>query len=89
MSMRRKSEIDINYTIVQLLSALQIDGHLDLVELPDWAVGTSVSELFDAIRLIGDGEWLEQHYPDLGNYEAADDWIEKYMKGKEVPSPED
>jgi hypothetical protein len=73
----------------QLLVALQVDGHLDGFEVPDWATGTSVEELLNAVRSLEDGEWLEGVYPDHGLLESADRWLESFMNGEEVPTQED
>lgn len=89
MPTKRQSKVQIDFAVAQLLSALQLDGHLDRVVLPDWAEDTSVSELFDAIQSIGDGEWLASHYPDKGMFEAADQWIGDFMAGREVPTRDD
>lgn len=81
---RASSHIPINFTVAQLLSMLQLQGVLDGVEAADWAVGTSVEELLEAVQRVGDGEWLTAAYPNHGAPEAADAWIQAFMEGKEV-----
>lgn len=83
------SKIDPLYTVSQLLSYLQLEGHLDNLEVPDWATGgTTVEELIEALRLLGNGEWL-QEYKGGGVLEAADDWIMDLLKGKPVVTPDE
>lgn len=90
MPMTRESSVPALNTVAQLLSYLQLQGHLRGVEVPDWATGgTSVEELMRALRGIGDGEWLQQVYPTHGPAEAADKWILGFWAGEEVASPRD
>jgi hypothetical protein len=90
MPTTRESTIDPMNTVAQLLSYLQIEGHLDGVEVPDWATGgTSVEELMLALRKVRDGEWLQPFYPRHGPAEAADKWIADFLSGKDVASPGD
>jgi hypothetical protein len=74
---------------LELLVALQVDGHLDGFETPSWATGTSVEELLDALRSLEDGEWLAGVYPGHGLFESADRWIGDFMDGNEVPTKAD
>lgn len=76
-------------SLSELLVALQLDGHLDGASLPGWAIGTSVSEAFDALNMLGDGAWLDGVYEDLGEQESADRWFSDFLKGKAVPTPAD
>lgn len=87
MPLKRKSTVTPIYTVTQLLVGLQLDGHLDEVTLPDWAIGTSVDELFKVVRLLGDGEWLRYVHPDKGVYEACDKWLSDFIEGSPVPTP--
>ena len=90
MPMTRESSVPAMNTVAQLLSYLQIQGHLVGVQVPDWATGgTSVEELMLALRGLGDAEWLQHVYPNLGPAEAADKWILDFLEGKEVASPRD
>ena len=90
MPMTRESTIDPMDTVSQLLSYLQIEGHLDGIEVPDWATGgTSVEELMLALKAVGNGDWLQQVYPTHGPAEAADRWIQDFLSGGEVASPSD
>jgi hypothetical protein len=76
-------------SVCQLLVELQVGGHLEGVELPGWAKGTSVDEAFQAVRYIRDAEWLEGVYEGYGPQESADRWLEEFLMGKEVPNVED
>jgi len=86
---RKFTNIPPLHSMSELLVALQLDGRLDDVELPDWAPGTSVAEVFDAVRLLGDGEWVGEAYPDYGTTEACDHWLSEFLQGKSVPLPDD
>lgn len=76
-------------SVCQLLVELQLGGHLDGVELPGWATGTSVEEVFKAVRYIGDAEWLDGVHENLGPQESAELWLEHFLMGKEVPDIEE
>lgn len=90
MPMTRESPVPPMRTVAELLSYLQIEGHLDGIEVPHWATGgTSVEELMLALRAVGDGEWLQEVYPTYGPAEAADKWILGFLSGEEVVSPND
>ena len=90
MPMTRKSSVPPMRTVAEFLSYLQIEGHLDGIEVPHWATGgTSVEELMLALRGVGDAEWLQQVYPMHGPAEAADKWIFDFLAGNEVASPRD
>ncbi|RQO58507.1 hypothetical protein DBR47_12415 [Paucibacter sp. KBW04] len=86
---RRMTHIPAMDSVCQLLVELQLGGHLDGVELPGWAIGTSVDEAFKAVRYIGDAEWLEGVYEGHGPQESADRWLEEFLNGKEVLDTED
>jgi hypothetical protein len=86
---RQKTHIPAIDAVCQLLVELQVGGHLDGVELPDWAHGTSVHEVFNAVRLIGDATWLEGFYEGYGPQESADRWLEEFLNGNVVPSIDD
>lgn len=76
-------------SVCQLLVELQMAGHLDGVELPDWATGTSVEEVFNGVRYVKDAEWLDGVYEGYGPQESADRWLEEFLNGKDVPDIED
>ena len=76
-------------SLIELLVGLQLDGSLSSAPTPDWARGTSVEEIYDALRLLGDGEWLAGFYQGCGSYESADRWLSDFFQGKEVPTPGD
>lgn len=86
--MQRKSPIDILHSVSELLVQLQLNGCLDSVVVPDWVKGTSVEELLDAVRYLGEGEWLEGYYPGRGLQESADHWLHQFMIGHVVPTRE-
>lgn len=86
MTMKRKStHIEGHKSLIELVVALQLDGHLDKAALPGWAHGTSVEETFEAVRALGDGAWLESIYANHGQYEAADAWLAAFLDGEAVP----
>ena len=86
---RRMTHIPPMDSVCQLLVELQVAGHLDGVELPGWATGTSVEEAFKAVRYIGDAEWLDGVYDGFGPQESADIWLENFLNGNEVPNMDD
>lgn len=86
---RKMTHIPALDSMCQLLAELQLGGHLNGVELPDWATGTSVEEVFNAVRHIGDAEWLDGVYDGYGPQQSADRWLEEFMNGKEVPDIDD
>lgn len=90
MKMRRQMRhISALESVSQLLVELQIGGHLDGFELPEWAKGTSVEEAFNAVRYIGDAEWLDGVYEGYGAQESADRWLEDFLIGTPVPDKEE
>lgn len=90
MPMKRKfAKIDPLGSVAELLVALHLDGHLDGASLPDWASGTSVEEVFDAVRSLGDGQWLGDVYRDCGQQEASDRWLTTFLRGEPVPTRAD
>lgn len=86
---RKMTHIPALDSVCQLLAELQLGGHLDGVELPGWAIGTSVEEVFKAVRYIDDAEWLDGVYDGYGPQESADRWLEAFLNGKEVPDIDD
>lgn len=68
---------------------LQLDERLASSTRPAWVQGSSVEEIFDALEILGDGEWLGSRCPELGVYEASDRWLNDFFEGKTVPTPED
>lgn len=86
---RRKTNIDAIDSASQLLVELQLGGHLDGFELPDWAKGTTVEEVVNALEYLGDAKWLDGVYPNLGIQESADKWLEDYLSGEEVVDEDD
>ena len=89
MPITRTSKIDPISSVAQLLSFLQLEGHLDHIEVPDWATGTSVEELMTALETLGNGEWLRGVHQGAGALEAADSWISDFLKGNQVVTPDD
>lgn len=90
MPIKRESSVPAQNSMVELLAYLQVEGYLRGVRLPQWAPGTSVEELLNAIRLIGDGEWLSDHcYPECSPQDAADRWLRNFVSGREVDVPSD
>lgn len=90
MPLSRSSKVDSLYTVAQLLSHLQLNGHLDNIAVPDWAEGgTSVEELMEALRVLGNGRWLVDADDGRGAEEAADQWLLEFFQGSAVPSRED
>lgn len=89
MPITRASKNDPISTVAEFLSFLQVEGHLDDIDIPDWATGgTSVEELMVALQHIGDGEWLADH-EGSGVLESADGWIRDFLLGRAVPLPAD
>ena len=75
-------------TVAELLCLLQPEGHLDHVKTPPWAEGSSVAELLDALRTLGDGRWLPPNEDgERPNVSAADRWIYRYLAGQPVSLP--
>ena len=70
---------------------MQMEGHLRGVDVPHWATDTSVEELLEALRLIGDGAWLLDmgNYGDISAQDAADKWLRDFMEGRPVCHPDD
>lgn len=88
MPLIRKSPIDAMSTVAELLCLLQLEGHLDHVETPPWAEGSSVAELLEALRTLGDGCWLPANEDgERPNVSAADRWVHRYLAGQPVPLP--
>lgn len=77
--------------MIELLSYMQVEGHLSGVEVPHWATDTSVEELLEALRLIGNGAWLLDmgNYGDISAQDAADTWLRDFMEGRPVCHPDD
>lgn len=86
---RKMTHIPALDSVCQLLAELQLGGHLNGIELPDWAIGTSVEEVFKAVSYIGDAEWLDGVYDGYGPQESADRWLEEFLNGNEVPDMDD
>lgn len=88
MPLVRQSKIPALYDAGQLLAHLQISGYLDNLDVPDWADGTSVEELINALKTLGEGEWLitpsNESAPDL-----AGRWVCLYLDGARVPTPDE
>lgn len=91
MTITRQSTIPSSFSMAELLSFLQVDGRLRDVAVPHWATDTSVEELLDALRLIGDGEWLVEmpEYSGHSPQDAADKWLRNFMEGRPVCHPDD
>lgn len=89
MPLTRSSKIDPLYTVSQLLAHLQLEGHLKNLRVPDWATGgTSVEELIEALQILGNGRWLQEH-DEGGDLDAVDSWISSFLKGQPVVTPDD
>jgi hypothetical protein len=86
---RLHGSISPQHSMVELLVGLQLDEGLASSTRPAWVQGSSVEEIFDALEILGDGEWLGSRCPDLGIYEASDRWLNDFFEGKTVPTPED
>jgi hypothetical protein len=90
MSIKRlHTHIPAEKSLIEFLVGLQLDESLSSAPTPDWARGTSVEEIFGALRLLGDGEWLAGFYDECGSYESADRWLNDFFQGREVPTPGD
>jgi hypothetical protein len=90
MSIKRlHAGIPAEESLIEFLVGLQLDESLSSAPTPDWARGTSVEEIFGALRLLGDGEWLVGFYEGCGSYESADRWLNDFFQGREVPTPSD
>ena len=91
MTISRKSTIPAASSMIELLSYAQVEGHLCGVDVPHWATDTSVEELIEALRLIGDGTWLldMEDYGDISAQNAADKWLRDFMEGRPVRHPDD
>jgi hypothetical protein len=90
MSIKRlHTHIPAEKSLIEFLVGLQLDEALSSAPTPDWARGTSVEEIFGALRLLGDGEWLAGFYEGCGSYESADRWLNDFFQGREVPTPSD
>ena len=89
MPMIRKKNYPPLGTASELLAFLAINGHLDNVEMPGWMPGTSVGELFDALKSLDDGYWMEDLYEGMGSQESADQWVLDFLSGEEVETRAD
>lgn len=90
MSIKRlNTHIPANESLIELLVGLQLDESSIGSQAPDWARGTSVEEIFGALQVLGDGEWLAGFYEGCGSYESADRWLNDFFHGREVPTPSD
>lgn len=66
MPMTRKYKtVPANESLIELLAGLQQDEKFTLESAPAWAAGTSVEKILQALRLLGDGAWLEGRYKGL------------------------
>lgn len=86
---RMHGRISPIHSLVEMLVGLQLDEGLASGPRPEWAAGTSVAEIFDALKILGDGAWLGSRCPEMGTYEAADGWLNDFFGGKIVPTPDD
>lgn len=86
---RRHTQIPAGQSLVELLVGLTLDEGLAAVPAPDCGRGTSVEEIFMALAVLSDGRWLDGHYQGRGIYESADQWLNDFFAGKEVPMPDD
>lgn len=75
-------------SLMEFLVGLQLDEGLASGPTPPWAKGTSAEEIFEALRTLGDGEWLVGFYDGHGAYESAERWLTDFFSGREVPTPE-
>ena len=48
-----------------------------------------MEEAFNAVRYIGDAEWLDGVYEGYGAQESADRWLEDFLIGTPVPDKEE
>ena len=76
-------------SLVEMLVGLQLDQGIGSDLPPLWARGTSVEEIFSALHVLGDGEWLVGFYDGCGSYESADRWLSDFLQGQDVPMPGD
>ena len=90
MPMNRK----LNYKeplemLVEILVDVQLEGSFEKYDAPHWSEGTACEEVINAVRLIGDGEWLSEHYAVGAAQGNAEQWLTEYLQGKSVPLPTD
>lgn len=83
---RKHKPIPAIQSLVELLIGMQFDERLIPSSTPDWAIGTSVEEIFQALRILGNGEWLDGRYQGFGIYDNADRWLRDFFDGKPVPT---
>ena len=86
---RKHRTIPANESLIEMLVGLQLDEKFRVEPAPEWAAGTSVEEIFQALRILGDGAWLEGRYEGCGIYDSADRWLSDFFIGKTVPTPGD
>lgn len=86
---RERARIPATESLIEFLVGMQLDEALGSAPMPAWARGTSVEDIFLALRLLGNGQWLDGVYEDCGIYEAADRWLSDFFQGNEVPTPGD
>jgi hypothetical protein len=61
MSMKRlQTHVPIRDSLIELLVGLQLDESLGSDAAPEWARGTSVEEIFQALRVVGDAQCSER-----------------------------
>lgn len=85
---RQHKQIPAIQALVEMLVGLRLDEGLGSAAAPEWALGTSVEEIFHALRTLGDGAWLDGVYEGYGVYDSADRWLTDFFEGREVPTPE-
>ena len=75
--------------LVEILVDVQLEGSFEKYSAPGWSEGTACEEVINAVRLIGDGEWLSEHYAEGAAQGNAEKWLTEYLEGKSVPLPTD
>lgn len=71
--------------VVDLLVNLQLEGHLDGIELSAATPGSTLETLLNTVQSIGDGAWISIDTPDQSDDDAARGWLHDFLAGKNVP----
>lgn len=86
---KEKAE-NTNFTKSEILVYLATLGVFDKIPLPDWAEGTLMFEpTWNALKMLGDGEWLEKFGYNEGTSANCDEWFRQFCAGVKVPTPSD